>query len=264
MSLDVRPASSLTPDELAGLFTEGFSGYYVPVRADAAALEGMVRNWHLDLDASRVALRDGEPVGFALLGVRGRRGWIGGTGVVPAARRTGVGAAVMRAVLDEARRLALDEVLLEVLVQNEPALRLYENLGFEHVRELEIWELEGRGGPSTARASTIDAARAQIAALRRGPEPWQRADETVAGVPDARALAVGGGAAIFRVAGARASILQLAVEDAGAARELLAAILSEAPSLLWLNAPAGDPALEALAELGGRVAERQLELRKSL
>ena len=44
MSLDVRPASSLTPDELAGLFTEGFSGYYVPVRADAAALEGMVRN----------------------------------------------------------------------------------------------------------------------------------------------------------------------------------------------------------------------------
>jgi hypothetical protein len=202
-------------------------------------------------------------VGFAFLGIRGRRGWIGGTGVVPAARRQGVGDAVMRAVLDEARRLGLDEVWLEVLVQNEPARGLYERLGFEPVRELEIWELEGSGGESEARAVPLDSARAQIEALRTAPEPWQRADETVTHVDDLQALAVDGGAAIYRAAGGRASILQLAA-SAEAARELLTAILAESPALLWVNAPSGDPALEAVRELGGRVTERQTEMRKSL
>ncbi len=263
MSVDIRPASSLDSERLAGLFTEGFSGYYVPIRADAAAIEGMVRNWDLDLDASRVAFVGGKPVGFGLLGVRGRRGWIGGTGVVPSARRQGVGHAVMLAVLDEARRLGLDEVSLEVLVQNEPARRLYEALGFEPVRELEIWEVEGSGGASDAQAIPLDSARAQVDALRSAPEPWQRADETVAHVDDLRALAVEGGAAIYRAAGGRASILQLAA-SADAARELLTAILAESSALLWVNAPEGDPALEALRELGGRVAERQFEMRKSL
>ena len=263
MTLEIRPASSLDSERLAGLFTEGFSGYYVPIRADAAAIEGMVRNWDLDLDASRVAFAGGEPVGFAFLGVRGRQGWIGGTGVVPAARRQGIGDAVMRAVLDEARRQGLEEIWLEVLVQNEPARGLYERLGFEPVRELEIWELEGPGGPSAAQAVPLDSARAQIEALRSGPEPWQRADETLAHVDDLRALAVEGGAAVYRLAGGRASILQLAA-SAEAARELLTAILAESSTVLWVNAPAGDPALEALRELGGSVTERQTEMRKPL
>lgn len=267
MTLDFRPASSLSSGELADLFTDGFSGYYVPIRADAAAIEGMTRSWDLDLDASRVAFGDdGRPLGFALLGVRGRRGWIGGTGVVPAARRRGVGDAVMRAVLDEARRLGLDEVWLEVLVQNEPARRLYEELGFEHVRGLELWELQAGDEPAAAgstRPVDVDEALRTIAALRTQPEPWQRADETLANTADLRAVAVDGGAAVYRVAGERASVLQLA-GDAAAARALLVALLAEAPGVFWLNVPDGDPALEALAALGGRVTERQHELRKSL
>jgi ribosomal protein S18 acetylase RimI-like enzyme len=261
---ELRPASSLPREQLAGLFTEGFSGYYVPIRADTAALASMVESWDLDLDASPVAFVDGEPVGFAFLGVRGSSGWIGGMGVVPEARRQGVGRAVMHGVLDEARRRGLEDVWLEVLVQNDPARRLYEDLRFETVRELEIWTVEGAGGASGARTVTPDEARETIARLRRAPEPWQRADETVARVPDVRALAVEGGATLYRFAGGRASILQLAVDPGrspDAARELLAAILADADAAAWVNVPAGDPALAGFRELGGRVTERQLEMR---
>lgn len=269
MTPELRSASSLPRERLAGLFTEGFSGYYVPIRADAAALAAMVESWDLDLDASPVAFLDGEAVGFAFLGVRGASGWIGGMGVVPEARRRGVGRAVMRAVLDEARRRGLAEVWLEVLVQNDPARRLYEGLGFETVRELEIWTVEGAGGDSSARAVTPGEARETIARLRREREPWQRADETVAHVQDVRAVAVDGGAALYRVSGGRASILQLAVDHDGVARghspeparELLAEILADADGAVWVNAPAGDAALAGFRELGGRVTERQLELR---
>jgi ribosomal protein S18 acetylase RimI-like enzyme len=261
---ELRPASSLPLERLAGLFTEGFSGYYVPIRADEAALASMVESWDLDLDASPVAFLEGEPAGFAFLGVRGASGWIGGMGVVPEARRRGMGRALMHGVLDEARRRGLAEVWLEVLVQNDPARRLYEQLGFETVRELEIWTVEGAGGASRARTVAPEEARETIARLRHEREPWQRADETVARVPDVRALAVEGGAALYRFAGGRASILQLAVDPAHPsrpARELLAAILADADAAAWVNAPAGDPALAGFRDLGGRVTERQLEMR---
>ena len=66
----------------------------------------MVRRFDLDLAASRVARAGGEPVGIALLGLRGDRGWIGGMGVVPGARREGLGRRLMAAVIEQARSRA--------------------------------------------------------------------------------------------------------------------------------------------------------------
>ncbi len=60
----------------------------------------------LDLDASRIAYRDGEPVGLGNLGLRGEDAWIGGVGVVPSARRSGVGEALMRGLHEQAARSA--------------------------------------------------------------------------------------------------------------------------------------------------------------
>ncbi len=208
--------------------------------------------WDIDLDASRVA---GEEA-FALLGVRGDRGWIGGMGVVPAARRRGHGEAVMRGVIEEARARGLREVSLEVLVQNEPARRLYEKLGFELVRELEIWELGAVAG-GDAREISVDEALAEIRSRRTSQEPWQRADATVDHLrghdPAPIGLAVDGGAAIVRGSGEQNAVLQLAADDP---RPLLAA----AAPLIWLNVPAEDAASRALSELGASVGERQLEL----
>ena len=98
----------------------------MPSHVDASALGSMLDLWDIDLARSRVALRDDEPVGIVNLGVRGDEGWIGGLGVVPAERRHGVGRALMESVLEEAPA----RVTLEVLEQNEPAIRLYEQLGF--------------------------------------------------------------------------------------------------------------------------------------
>ena len=61
------------------------------MQVDEAAVEFLVRTFDLDLDASLVAVDDGEPVGLVNLGVRGERGWIGGLGVVAEARRRGLG-----------------------------------------------------------------------------------------------------------------------------------------------------------------------------
>src|SRR5215210_1476703 len=101
----------------------------------------MVDVFDVDLARSRVAVDNGGPVGVALLGVRGRVGWIGGMGVARRARRSGVGRGLMDAVLESARAARLPEVTLEVIEQNEPAIRLYEQLGFRDTRLLEVWSL---------------------------------------------------------------------------------------------------------------------------
>jgi ribosomal protein S18 acetylase RimI-like enzyme len=255
--VDLVPASGFSTAQLAALFTAGYEGYFVPLAVDEAAFSFMASAWDYDLDASRVAGGKDGPVGICILARRGDEGWIGGVGVSPAARRRGAGEQLMAAVLDEARALGLRRVWLEVLVQNEPAIRLYEKLGFSAVRELEVWSLDGSPGPSLE--IPAEEAHTWIREHRSDREPWQRADATLGHLSDLVGLATEGGAAVVRVTGGRASILQLAAEDETAIETLLAAARGLADSVSWLNLPSGDPASTVLERLGGRVDARQFE-----
>ena len=148
-SIALEPASRFTHAELAEIFNAGYEGYYTPFSVDEEAFRFMSTIWDDDLEASRVALVEGTPAGICKLAIRGDLGWIAGIGIAPAQRGHGVGQELMRVVLDVARERGLNEVWLEVLVQNEPAIRLYEKLGFERVRNLEVWTLDsvpGDGG----------------------------------------------------------------------------------------------------------------------
>src|SRR5687767_15238754 len=251
-SVALEPASTRSYAELAAIFNAGYEDYYTPFTLDEAAFRTMSTMWDDDLEASRVALVDGEPAGICKLAIRGERGWIAGIGISPAHRGKGVGEELMRGVLAEARDRGLREVWLEVLVQNEPAIRLYEKLGFERVRVLEVWTL-GELVFQNHKARSVPVAQAQtrIRAERTWREPWQRADETLANLEQVEGLESERGAVLFRRTGERVSLLQAVAADETAARELLQAFPAEAAALQWLNGPEGDPFSAAIASLGG-------------
>lgn len=101
------------------------------------------RNWWM-------ARRAGKPVGVLLLVEQGRGEWeVAYMGVVPEARRQGIGRALLQHALCEARAAGVGCVHLSVDDRNEPARRLYEGMGFvpyDHRQVLlRIW------GPPTAR-----------------------------------------------------------------------------------------------------------------
>ena len=218
-----------------------------------------------------MAWRDGKPVGVAMLGVRGARGWVGGMGVVPAARRTGVGLRLMRALLDEARTAGVRELFLEVLEQNTEARALYERLGFQALRRLEVWTYGGEPPADSTRSQACEprVARQRIAAARSTPEPWQRADETVdrldVSTPALRAVTTSGGDAVYRVTEGRASVLQMAARDEAVAGEMLDTIRSRegVRVLRYLNVPAGEPAVAALGrrEASCDLAQTEMSVR---
>jgi hypothetical protein len=214
----------------------------------------MIDSFDIDRDASRVAVRNGEPVGFANLAIRGDEAWVGGVGVVPAARRQGIGEVLMRALHDEARARNVTRVWLEVIEENESAFRLYEKLGYDVVRGLEVWSLPRGSEPGKAREVPAEQAHARVCELRTTREPWQRDDTTLAKFTDGKGLETDDGAAVFRVTGT----VQIG-QIAGAARDLLQTVRTHGDTIL-LNLPAGDPAADAFRELGGEVRIRQREM----
>jgi ribosomal protein S18 acetylase RimI-like enzyme len=255
MSLEIQSARSLPPAERAELFNAAYEGYLVPFHVDVPTLEFMDDAFDLDLDASRIAFRDGEPVGLGNLGLRGEDAWIGGVGVVAAARRSGIGEALMFALHEEARERGVRRVWLEVILENTGAFALYEKLGYRTVRDVEVWSLPA-GAEDAGAVREVPAAEAQtrIRELGGGRAPWQRADETIAHYGDARGLATEDGAAVFRTGGA-VQLLQLAGEA-----EPFLRFLRGLGAVSVLNLPEDDPAAAALRSLGGTVAVRQHEM----
>lgn len=269
---NLTPATELDRDRLVALVNEVYADYAVPLRVDAGTLAFMQEAFDIAPEASRVAWREGRPVGLAFLGIRGDHGWVGGMGVIPAERRKGVGERLMRELLEAARAAGVRELRLEVLEQNRPARTLYEKLGFRVVRRLEVWCWGGTPPPlkRVAQAGDPRAARRRITAARREPEPWQRADETLdrldVSTPALRAVSTDEGDAIYRVTDGRASVLQLHASGEAAAGELLDTIRTRPgiTQLRFLNVPASDPASAALRARGATCEVTQVEMSLAL
>jgi ribosomal protein S18 acetylase RimI-like enzyme len=250
---------------LTALFNDAFSDYLVPMRLDEEAFAGHVEINDIDLSASPVAFDGDRPVALALVAIRGDDAWIGGMGTVPSERRRGLGEAVLVAGLDAARERGCRTAWLEVIDRNDPAVRLYERLGFQRERDVIVWSLDGRDDASApARTPTVDDAHEWIAGHRPSREPWQRTDAALAGMRERRplrALAVDrdGAIAAAMIHDDTPTVMQIAALDEAAATDLL-----RGRGMRMSNAPAGEPASRALEGLGARMVARQHEMRIAL
>jgi ribosomal protein S18 acetylase RimI-like enzyme len=253
--LEIRAASRLDRAERAALFTAAYEGYFLPFQIDETALASMEKLFDFDVEASRIAFREGTPIGLGNLGLRDEDAWIGGVGVVPAARRSGVGETLMLALHEQARERGVRRVWLEVIVENTGAFALYEKLGYRTVRDVEVWSLPAdEDEAATAREVPAVEAHCRIRELRSGRVPWQRADETVANYGDARGLMSDTGAALFRGDGPVQLLQQAGEPDA------VLPTLRRLGTVSVLNLPEDDPATGTLRELGATAVVRQHEM----
>ena len=122
--------------------TRSFEGYFVPVNITDVILLAMLRRDGVDLTASRVILKDGEPSGLALIARRGWTSRLAAMGIVSTARNGGTGTWAMGQLIAEAQTRGEKEMLLEVIEQNTAGVKLYEKVGFTKVRRLVGYRLE--------------------------------------------------------------------------------------------------------------------------
>ena len=80
-----------------------------------------------------MAVAGGEVVGYAGLAAAGDQADVQTIAVSATMQRVGVGSAMLRELLAEARRRGSTAVFLEVRADNPPAQAMYERFGFERV-----------------------------------------------------------------------------------------------------------------------------------
>jgi GNAT superfamily N-acetyltransferase len=136
MDFDTIPASNYPLTNLVKFLNQGFESYIVPIQFDTVMFLNMLRKDGIDLTASRVLITDDQPCGIALIARRGWTSRLAAMGIAKERRGTGAGSWFMDQLIEEACQRGERELSLEVIEQNEPAVKLYQKSGFQTVRRL--------------------------------------------------------------------------------------------------------------------------------
>ena len=191
--------STLAALDLPGVtaaFNTVYQRYVVPFTMDEEQMGRHLSSTALDLAHSPLWLDEqGQVAGLGALGVRGKRGWIGGFGLSPTYRGHGLGRLLLEETLACARALDMHQVELEVLRQNEAAIHLYTRADFRSVGELAGLVLLRPVPPlpsrETARSADPRTLLARLPKLRPEATSWQREPSTLAASSELAALIVG-------------------------------------------------------------------------
>lgn len=242
MAIEFESITKFGPEEAADLFDRAFADYFVRLPFTPATLWHMARVDSVSLADSCVALDDGRAVGVALIA---RRGWtcrLAAMGLLPEARRRGVGRALVTHLLAGARTRGDRRMVLEVIEQNPAAVRLYEATGFARVRRLV--GLVGTGSPPAddlpepAEVDVRTVAR-HISHHTGDDWPWQISGESVAQhTPPARGFGMEDAWVTVRgLDGPQVSLLGLTAsagpERARRASRLIRALMARHPGKTW-------------------------------
>ncbi|HEY5731977.1 MAG TPA: GNAT family N-acetyltransferase [Anaerolineales bacterium] len=182
MKLDTRPASDYPIPDLVQLLNLGFENYLVPIHFEIPQFLTMLRKDTIDLTASRVLLAGGEPSGIALVARRGWTSRLAAMGLAKEKRGRKAGSWFMEQLIREARGRNDRELVLEVIEQNEAAVRLYENHGFQKVRRLISLINQDAKQHAKNDLQEIDLREmGRLVSLYGLPDlPWQLSGETIA------------------------------------------------------------------------------------
>ena len=194
MKFDSIPASDSPLPDLVKLLNLGFENYLVLIQFNLSQFLTMMRKDSIDLSSSRVLLADGEPSGVALIARRGWTSRLAAMGISQQMRGKGAGSWFMEKLIDEALERGDHEMVLEVIEQNEAAVRLYQKYGFQTMRRLVGFTRTDGMETSTADLQEIDLRTAGSLISQHGsPDlPWQLSAETIAHLnPPARAYRKG-------------------------------------------------------------------------
>jgi ribosomal protein S18 acetylase RimI-like enzyme len=138
MDFDIVPASNYSLPDLVQLLNRGFEEYFISIRFTADIFSNMLRKDGIDLADSRVLIADDQACGIALIARRPalHTSRLAAMGIAKETRGKGAGSWFMKEIVQDACERGNREMVLEVIEQNEPAVKLYQNYGFETVRRL--------------------------------------------------------------------------------------------------------------------------------
>lgn len=241
MTFTSDPASDYSNVELVDILNRGFESYFVPIVFHVTAFLNMVRKDGIDLTSSRVLLKGDNPIGIALIARRGWTSRLAAMGVAKEYRGMGAGSWFMEYLIHEAHQRGEREMLLEVIEQNQPAVRLYQSCGFESMRRLIGFIRRDAVEDVPGQLEEVDIHTVASLITQHGlPDlPWQLSGESIAQTnPPSRAYCKGQAYTIITNPESSDVVFwSLLVEPAarghGLGTDLLKAVIAQHPHKTW-------------------------------
>ncbi len=144
--LDCRFLSARQFTAIHKTFLEGFADYIIKFELSERQFQNHITLNGVDLNRSAGCFDADRPVGVSLNGFGDWEGkatvYDAGTTVIPEYRRRGASRAMFDWMIPMFAEEGYKQFLLEVITQNDPAVSLYEKLGFRRTRELLLLEAD--------------------------------------------------------------------------------------------------------------------------
>ena len=241
MDFDIVPASNYPLPDLVDFLNQGFEGYFIPIQIEIVDFLNMLRKDGIDLTASRVLIKDDQPGGIALIARRGWTSRLAAMGIAKKKRGMGAGSWFMEKLIKDARQRGEHEIWLEVIEQNEPAVKLYRNSGFQIVRKLIGLTCKSANESEKSALQEIDLREMGRLISQHGLTdlPWQLSGESIAQMnPPAHAYRKGQAyVAISNPDTERVVIWSLLVEEGargnGLGTDMLKSIIADHRGKTW-------------------------------
>ncbi len=136
----IKSLKNTSIETLCKVFNQAFENYFVPIELKKEQLEQKIINDRIDLERSVGAFVDNQLVAFLLHGVGTMKGkkafYNAGTGVIPAHRSKGITGKMYAYILPKLKAANFESGVLEVITDNQAAIKSYERVGFSIEEEL--------------------------------------------------------------------------------------------------------------------------------
>lgn len=131
-------------DAIVDCFNEAFSDYIIPLQLRKEHLETKIASENVQFSLSVGIFKNEQLIGFMLHCIDITSGekvlYNAGTGVIPTERGNNYTAKMYQFLLSKIPPNDINKIILEVIVENKPALKTYQNTGFTIVRELNCYK----------------------------------------------------------------------------------------------------------------------------
>jgi ribosomal protein S18 acetylase RimI-like enzyme len=136
--MQIHTLKNIDLQVLGETFNKAFETYFVPIKLDLQQLRDKIKSENISLEHSVGVTINNQLSGFILIGIDASKNiaYNSGTGIIPEHRGQKLTERMYSFLIPNLNKIGIQYHLLEVICENQKALKIYENLGYSIRRKV--------------------------------------------------------------------------------------------------------------------------------